>query len=164
MTNTEEIKRQLVEKYLEELGKKYGIWFEQQDKDDLEETLAGYLPSSALVRPLVWEDKVTFSWTKTILGPEQIYLNNDNTWVLHGHGGVYETREAAKEAVFSRYSALIGSCLQWGGYTREDIMKIRNRLYDLLPTGEVTAWDMIERVKSFLNEVDEKYLSSLKQQ
>lgn len=49
-------------------------------------------------------------------------------------------------------------------FTEEDlrnrITKIRNLLYDKMPTGDVSAWDMIKLVKEHLSELDD-FISSL---
>jgi hypothetical protein len=40
-------------------------------------------------------------------------------------------------------------------YTHLNILEIRNKLVDLLPTGDVTAWDLISSISNYTNWLDE---------
>jgi len=47
-------------------------------------------------------------------------------------------------------------------YTNEDMLTIRNNLVTLLPTGDVTAWDMIQAISKYTKWFD-NYVESLSQ-
>jgi hypothetical protein len=47
-------------------------------------------------------------------------------------------------------------------YTQEDILIIRNKLVNMLPTGDVSAWDMIMAVSNYTKWFDE-FIQSLQQ-
>ncbi len=40
-------------------------------------------------------------------------------------------------------------------FTTQDITNLRNKLYDMLPTGEITTFDLIKQIKAFINHMDE---------
>lgn len=40
-------------------------------------------------------------------------------------------------------------------FTTQDITNLRNKLYDMLPTGEITAFDLIKQIKAFIEYMDE---------
>lgn len=160
MTNTEEIKR------LAEIIKSANITEKNSYSLSVAKAIfnAGYLPSSSVVSPLVWEDKVTFSWTKTVLGPEQVFVNPDNKWqIMNGSEQTYETREAAKEAVFLEYRTLIGSCLQGGGYSEAQVLRLIEGLKDYTAEGHVVLGHDERTPQEFL-EIFKQKEAALKQQ
>ena len=48
-------------------------------------------------------------------------------------------------------------------YTEEDMMIIRNKLVYILPTGDISAWDMLQSVSKYIKWFDE-YINSLNKQ
>ena len=44
-------------------------------------------------------------------------------------------------------------------YTEKDMWIIRNKLVDILPTGDVSAWDMIQAISSYIKWFDEEIKS-----
>ena len=48
-------------------------------------------------------------------------------------------------------------------YTEEDMMLIRNKIVSILPTGDISAWDMIQAVSKYTKWLDE-YINSLNKQ
>lgn len=112
MTNTEEIKR------LAEILREYFEDFNEQYEHAAADILKHYLPSSALVRPLVWEGSASHREANTIAGKywiatrangeKLLYFGKENFISL----GIFTKEDEAKIAAQSHFNTLIGSCLQ----------------------------------------------------
>ena len=70
---------------------------------------------------------------------------------------------------FQKYDGIIQGYIQCQEdmadkkYTEEDMMIIRNKLVSILPTGDISAWDMIQSVSKYIKWFDE-YINSLNKQ
>lgn len=134
MTNTEEIKR------LAEIIMPLIASYQTHDFTDrvvmaaeISERIlaAGYLPSPSVVSPLVWEwiQERELWISRTSYGVYDIWFFVDVAAESSGYAvrldevqiGVYKTLDEAKQRAFDYHTTLIGSCLQGGGYTEEQV-------------------------------------------
>jgi hypothetical protein len=65
-------------------------------------------------------------------------------------------------ALFQGYADGFEKAKETYKYTEEDILIIRNKLVDILPTGDVSAWDMINAISSYTKWFD-NFIQSLNQ-
>lgn len=140
MTNTEEIKRlaEIIWKTYANFAKDYKLFgFPDAIRTAIAKAIleAGYLPSAALVRPLVWEERKkgywyaeSPIWSYQVEDLQVANLSAPNQRVRVGfinHAGYRflnwcDTVDEAKSIAQNHYNRIIGSCLQGGGWRNVD--------------------------------------------
>ena len=65
-------------------------------------------------------------------------------------------QQSANELIeeIERHKGAMQEQAQPAGYTRDQVLKLRNELFDSLPSGELSAFDLIKIIKSHIEKLD----------